>query len=193
MAVSTKRKNSLKSKSNSKTRKQFKKFRKSRKNVRKMKGGNVDVLSNLFFNNIELTSKKDGWVAANDVWKPYIEWQEMHMGGRYIFKDLFKENINSSNSRGQKLLYVMCRFSNSIIINEILNNTDLNLDLNSKSYPDDSNPAIGCAYSEKLTVDEKIKILKLMKTKGARIEDKNKKGEDIYEFLIASIKRELRF
>ena len=40
MAVSTKRKNSLKSKSNSKTRKQFKKFRKSRKNVRKMKGGN---------------------------------------------------------------------------------------------------------------------------------------------------------
>ena len=39
MAVSTKRKNSLKSKSNSKTRKQFKKFRKTKKNVRKMKGG----------------------------------------------------------------------------------------------------------------------------------------------------------
>ena len=39
MAVSTKRKNSLKSKSNSKTRKQFKKFRKSRKNVIKMRGG----------------------------------------------------------------------------------------------------------------------------------------------------------
>ena len=39
MAVSTKRKNSLKSKSNSKTRKQFKKFRKTKKNVRKMRGG----------------------------------------------------------------------------------------------------------------------------------------------------------
>ena len=42
MAVPTKRKNSLKSKSNSKTRKQFKKFRKTKKNVRKMKGGNGD-------------------------------------------------------------------------------------------------------------------------------------------------------
>ena len=43
MAVSTKRKNSLKSKSNSKTRKQFKKFRKTKKNVRKMKGGDGDL------------------------------------------------------------------------------------------------------------------------------------------------------
>jgi len=45
MAVSTKRKNSLKSKSNSKTRKQFKKFRKTKKNVRKMKGGDGDNLN----------------------------------------------------------------------------------------------------------------------------------------------------
>ena len=42
MAVSTKRKNSLKTKSNSKTRKQFKKFRKTKKNIRKMKGGDGD-------------------------------------------------------------------------------------------------------------------------------------------------------
>ena len=43
MAVSTKRKNRLKSKSNSKTRKQFKKFRKTKKNMRKMKGGDGDL------------------------------------------------------------------------------------------------------------------------------------------------------
>jgi len=39
MVVSTKRKNSLKSKSNSKTRKQFKKFRKSGMKTKKMRGG----------------------------------------------------------------------------------------------------------------------------------------------------------
>ena len=43
MAVSTKRKNRLKSKSNSKTKKQFKKFRKTKKNIRKMKGGELEI------------------------------------------------------------------------------------------------------------------------------------------------------
>ena len=46
MAVSTKRKNSLKSKSNSKTRKQFKKFRKNGMGTQKMMRGGGNETSN---------------------------------------------------------------------------------------------------------------------------------------------------
>ena len=56
MAVSTKRKNSLKTKSNSKTRKQFKKFRKTKKNIRKMKGGNSDKPKRVFIGHTGLVT-----------------------------------------------------------------------------------------------------------------------------------------
>ena len=52
MAVSTKRKNSLKSKSNSKTRKQFKKFRKNDMRTKKIRGGSGGDNMKLNNNNI---------------------------------------------------------------------------------------------------------------------------------------------
>ena len=164
----------------------------SRKHVnksRKMIGGDlqdVDTLSDLLFNNVKI-------FGDHKVWIKYLVYDQGRMGGKIVPTDLFKECIGKQNSRGQYILNVMCRFASLNTINILLKfPINYNEIINNRSGPSNSTPAIDCAYSNR-SLNDKVKILKLLQDKGADLTLKNtdKPANDIIPFLTETMKMEL--
>jgi len=134
MAVSTKRKNSLKSKSNSKTRKQFKKFRKTKKNVIKMKGGNQ---LNVYSFKVCVDVNEDSYTFNHRAYSPIYEYRIVYAkdkneargfikdytkNGYYIYKGNINGLVYGEDDYDASNNFVIISIKDSIILDTFLRN-----------------------------------------------------------------------
>jgi len=173
--------------------KKYEKY-KSKYMHRKMQigGGDIDHLTSLIFNNVQIIHVTTGLnyslykdpTNEKNTWSDYVKLK--FTGNKFVDSydleptDDLKRIVNNTNSRGQTPLYLAARYMNIEIINLLL---DVGANINQLNQNKDTplhGAAWGCNWNN---ITECQKILKLLKEKGADINARNSNNETAQDLL----------
>ena len=140
-----------------------------KKTTRKQVGGNIDVLSSLIYENVPIIIES---VKINPLWASYIKRPysdptkpgDSQSGEPLDITPLFRELINTKNSRGQTLSYLACLNCN-LILYELMRRSGANAELKNDNgstilhgvaWGNDNRPGGAPTYEEKKRMLEMI-------------------------------------